>query len=289
MGCVMNFEKLPELPPRRPAERRRMPAVGWWGVGLLLAAGLGAGWWWLRAGGGEVRGAAAAMSTELSAEEMAKRVEDLRAVTREHGAAGRWEQAEETISEAGELQQEINERFAGSPYASVPRRQEIEVELQTVRITPVLAEVARQDALAATHLRKRELYQAQRIIAAAWEQIEAAVADAPLARGLNEELRMRLNFLNRRHAELGWMQDLAHEALVPDAEVAGQARMETGPGWELYTRVLGAGAGSTREERAEFCRRLGWVLGMPVRPAVADAGAARGAFLVVVETGAAEN
>lgn len=218
---------------------------------------------------------------------MVRRVEDLLELADEQRAAGRLEEAEEALTEAAELQREINGRFAGEKEASAERLHEIEGARQSVLAAPVIAEVVRLDALAAEHLRRRELYQAQRIISPAWEKLEAAAVDFPLARGMDEELRLRLGWLNRRHAELGWMQDLAYEGFVPDPDAPGLVRLETGPGWELHKRVMGAGAGSTAAETAEFCRRLGWLLGLPVRPALEGAGATRSAFQVIVETGAA--
>jgi hypothetical protein len=116
--------------------------------------------------------------------------------------------------------------------------------------------------------------------------METVVASFPSAGSRNEEMRQRLGFLNEKQAALGWIQDLADEGLVADESLSGQVRLETGPGWELYKQVMGPGAGGTVAEQAEFCRRLGWVLGVGVRPATEGAGSARSAFQVLVETGA---
>lgn len=286
----MDFEKLPEPEVHPRADRSRGPVIGWLLAVIVVAAGLGAVWWLNRpASRAAAEAPFQAAGDPEEAAQMARRVDDLLEVADEQRAAGRLADAEEALTEAAELQREINGRFAGTKEASAERLHEIEGERQTVLAAPVIAEVARLDAQAADHLRRRELYQAQRIISPAWEKLEAAAVDFPLAHGMDEELRLRLGWLNRRHAELGWMQDLAYEGFVPDPDAPGLARLETGPGWELHKRVMGAGAGSTAAETAEFCRRLGWLLGRPVRPALEGAGATRSAFQVIVEAGAAGN
>jgi hypothetical protein len=291
MEC-MDFEKQKEgtsgpngIERTEPARSLQPKRRAWvWGVAVgAIVVGITAVVWSLDRRGGSPEPVAPVGSAADEAEQLGARVGDLREVADEHAAAGRGEEAREALVEAAELQREINERFAGLPQASASRLEEIEGERQSVEAAPVLAELARLDAEAATQLRKRDLVQALRIIAEAAGKMERATVDFPLARGVGGEMRERLGFLQAHHAQLGWMQDLAREGLTPDPAMAGTAQLETGPGWELYKRVMGAGAGSTAAERQEFCRRLGWVLGMRTRLAVEE-GAARGAFLVLVET-----
>lgn len=140
---------------------------------------------------------------------------------------------------------------------------EDEASRQTEQMAPVLREVAALDAQAAGHLQRRELYQAQKRIAEAWEKLEAAVARAPLADGVDETMRLRLAFLNRRYADFARVQELAHGGMKPEANGAWVLRVE--PAQELYGRVMGAGGAPSTEAANEFSRRLGWMLGRRVR------------------------
>lgn len=192
----MNFEKLPELEVRPRPEGERGRRLRWLVVGLMIAVGAGVLWWAKRPEGGSEGGRVAGAGQDREeVAQLAGRVDDLLEVAAERSAVGRWEEAEEALTESAELQREINERFAGRPEASAEKLHGIEGERQTVLAHAVLAEVARLDALAAEHLRRREIYQAQRVIAQGWEQVEAAVVDFPLARGMDEELRLRLGWL----------------------------------------------------------------------------------------------
>lgn len=128
------------------------------------------------------------------------------------------------------------------------------------------AAIAALDERAAGHLRRRELYQARKLLGEAWERAEVAARRAPGAHGLDDELRLRLVFLNRRHADLEAVQDFAHGAMRPAP--AGGAWLEADRAGELYRRLMGASPDGPAEE---FCRRLGWMLGQPVRPEPAHA------------------
>ncbi len=225
-------------------------------------------------------GATGAAREELDG--LSARVDDLREIAAEHRAGGRWDAAEEALDEAVALQRELTERFGDAPEGAVSRLEAVETELQEVRAEPVVAEIARLDAQAAEQLRKRDARQAERLIAEAAEGMARAAADFPRAAAVKGELSERLQFLRQRQGELAWLQDLAYEGFVNEADAPEEVRLETGPGWELYKRVMGPGSGATGAEVREFCRRLGWVLGRRVRPAT-EGGAARSSVQVVVE------
>lgn len=134
----------------------------------------------------------------------------------------------------------------------------------------MLAEVVRFDRLAAAHLSRRELYRARQLVAKAWEKLEAAAARAPLAQGLDGDMRLRLRFLNRRHAELERIQDLAYEAAEPGP--GGTASLRVEASGELYRSVMGPGGDGLEVEGEVFCRRLAWVLGRETQLAGQEGG-----------------
>lgn len=186
------------------------------------------------------------------------------------------------------LQQRIGELEAAViPPAVTPGAGTTEAERQTNLLGPVQAVARALDGMAAEHLRRRELFQARQQFVPAGEKLEEAVRQFPQARDVDEDLRERLTYLNRRVNDLGAIQDQAYDLLLP-LPGRGQAALMNPPVPQvLFSLVMNANpsrnAGRTRPvdsvshaEAREFCRRLGWVMGAPVRlPVVEELRAAR--------------
>jgi hypothetical protein len=196
-------------------------------------------------------------------------------------AAGKLDEADRFYGLAADRQQVINTQFAQSRFVSMEQLELIETERQTLRMRPLLEVVRGLDRTAAGHLRRRELFQAQQQIAAALAQLEAAVRLLPKARGGDEELRERLNFLGRRAGDLVAMQDQTYDLLLPWPGRSTAAILKVELPQALFALVMNHNpsrtAGRTlpvdsvsHGEAGEFCRRLGWVLGAPVRLPAAD-------------------
>jgi hypothetical protein len=156
-----------------------------------------------------------------------------------------------------------------------------EAERQTGLLAPVLAGVQGQAAVAAAHLRRRELFQAEQQFGPAGEKLEEAVRHWPQARQIDEELRERLSYLRRRANDLGAIQDQAYDLLRPAPDRGPVALMDSPVPQVLFSQVMNLNpsrtAGRMRPvdsvspaEAAEFCRRLGWAMGANVRLPTAD-------------------
>lgn len=180
------------------------------------------------------------------------------------------------------LHQRIREMgtAADRPAATVPAGPS-EAQRQTGLFRPVQDEVKALDAAAATHLRRRELFQAQQRFAPAGERLEEAVRQFPQAREIDETLRERLTYLRRRANDLGAIQDQTYDLLLPLPGRGPAALMNPPVPQVLFSLVMNINpsrnAGRTRPvdsvnqaEVLEFCRRLGWVMGTVVRLPVAD-------------------
>ncbi len=163
-----------------------------------------------------------------------------------------------------------------------------EAERQTGLFAPEQDAVRALDAAAAAHLRRRELFQAQQQFGPAGERLEGAVRQFPQSRAVDEHLRERLAYLRRRADDLGAIQDQAYDLLLPWPGHGPSALMNSPVPQVLFSLVMNSNpsrnAGRMRPvdsvnyaEAAEFCRRLGWVLGAAVRlPAAEELCAARG-------------
>jgi tetratricopeptide (TPR) repeat protein len=152
---------------------------------------------------------------------------------------------------------------------------------QTGLFGPMQEAVQALDAVAAAHLRRRELFQAQQQFAPAGEKLEEAVRQFPQARNVDENLRERLNYLRRRATDLGAIQDQTYDLLLPRPGPGSAALMNAPVPQVLFSLVMNANpsrnAGRTRAvdsvtqtEALEFCRRLGWVMGTVVRLPTAE-------------------
>lgn len=180
------------------------------------------------------------------------------------------------LAAAAGRQRFINEQFPRSRFVSMERLEQIETELQTIRMRAPLAEVRALDGAAAGHLRRREIFQAQQQIGPAAEKLAAAVRALPQARGVDELLRRRLGYLSLRQADLAAIQDLTYDRLLPLPGNEKVALLRTEVPQELYARVMNTNPSRdpeharpvdsvTYDEAEEFCLRLGWVLAHPVR------------------------
>ena len=162
-----------------------------------------------------------------------------------------------------------------------------EEERQTVLYRPDEEAVRGLDAVAAAHLRRLELFQAQQQFVAAGEKLEEALRHYSRARDMDENLRERLTYLRRRANDLGAIQDQTYDLLLPLPGRSPAALMVSPVPQVLFSLVMNANpsrnAGRTRAvdsvnyaEAQEFCRRLGWVMGAAVRmPAAEELRAAR--------------
>ncbi len=202
--------------------------------------------------------------------------------------AGKLEEADRLYALAADRQQIINTQFPQSRFVSMEWLEQIEVERQTLRARPAIETLRVGDGVVTGHLRRRELFQAQQQLAVTRQLLEDAMRQWPKARGFDEELCERLNYLARRSADLVGIQDQTYDLLLPLPGRASGALLKTELPQALFAVVMNTNPSRNpgraqpvdsvnHAEAAEFCRRLGWVLGAPVRlPTVAECRAVAG-------------
>ncbi len=189
---------------------------------------------------------------------------------------GREAEAAAALEDAAEAQRALNDRFRGSRFMSMERLEQIEAERQTVLAAAPWRAVVELQLRARGHLQRRQLFQAQQLVGEAVGKMGEVASRWPKARNLDEALRMQLAFLQVRAADLGTMQDLIYDQLAPlpgaatgallrgEVTQADYARMMNTNPSRNTGRVLSVDS-VTLAEAEEFCRRLSWVLGLPVR------------------------
>ncbi|MBI3884897.1 MAG: SUMF1/EgtB/PvdO family nonheme iron enzyme [Opitutae bacterium] len=205
----------------------------------------------------------------------AELVENLREA-RAAAGAGREAAAAANFQLAANAQRQINGQFAKSRFMSMERLQQIEAEQQTAEAAVEIRAVQAAAAEIAGDLRQRRVGLAQGKIRGALAQLEALGVRRPKARGIGEELRLRLGYLGLRQEELGPIQDQVYDLLLPQPGAESSALLQTEVPQALYALVMNSNPSRHvgRElpvdsvnyaEVREFCRRLGWIIGARVR------------------------
>ena len=190
--------------------------------------------------------------------------------------AGRDEAAANLFQKATTLQKKLNEQFPRSRFVTMGLLRQIEAEGQTIRAAAVGRELRALDDSAAAHLRKRETFQVGKDVQTGLEKLAALAASLPHAQGLDEELRLRLNYLALRQADLAKIQDQVYDLLLPLPGGAKTSLLKTEVPQALYASVMNSNPSRNPgpalpvdsvnyAEAQEFCRRLGWILGARVR------------------------
>jgi hypothetical protein len=204
-------------------------------------------------------------------------------------AAGECGEADADYGKAIALQTQLNERWPRSRFASTAQLEQWEGRRQTVLADAALAQLRRQDAAVAGLLAQRRTLAAITQMAAIRGALDKLSVEWPKSLHQDEGLARKYVYLATLTGTLRGLQDAVYDRLVP---LPGDGRvmlLRTEVPQGLYTQVMKInpsredGEGRPVEsvtwvEAQEFCRRLGWVLGRPVRlPAAAEFERARGA------------
>ncbi|MBI5381119.1 MAG: SUMF1/EgtB/PvdO family nonheme iron enzyme [Opitutae bacterium] len=190
--------------------------------------------------------------------------------------ASDWPAATAAYARAVELQRALITQAPRSRQAAPMRLTELEAKRQTAASAESVLQAQRLDGEAALLLRRRQGVAASAKIAAATAALQQASTDFPESRRLDPELKLKLAYLELHRSDLAEVQDSVYSQL---RSVPGQPRLlmcKSEVPQSLYRQIM-----STQPSRhvgpefpvdsvswrdtQEFCRRLGWLLGTPVR------------------------
>lgn len=194
---------------------------------------------------------------------------------RELRTGGRTDEAVQELVAAATAQQQLNERFAKSRFASMERLDEIETERQTLLAEEPLRAARTKGEQAGDFLRRRQIFRAQQSLRETLEAMAEVRARFPKARQRDDELRAELAFLQLRSADLAALQDRVYDQLAA-LGAGAPAMLKTEVLQADFAKVISTNPSRnpgpalpvdsvTFAEAEEFCRRLGWVLGRGVR------------------------
>ncbi len=221
---------------------------------------------------GEIEGEVAS----LDAADLAAEVDALEAqgdVAAERGDA---EEAVGAFAQAIELQLQLNQDYTKSQFLSSARVEQLERKRQTAASGPRLAQIRAQERAIGRHLARREVLAATALIAEAAAAVEKLHESLPRSAVLDPDLRLKLAYLASQGERLGEVQDAVVARLRPLPGVGELWLLQTEVPQALYLQVMKTNP-SRHPGRAfpvdsvnwfearQFCERLGWLLGRPVR------------------------
>jgi hypothetical protein len=178
--------------------------------------------------------------------------------------------------EAARLQRQLNEAYRDSPYASSERVSEYRRKSQTAESFKLGLEIEHNHDLMQQLLSERRTYEAADVIAALRRDIKQMEEAFPRSSLNNEDLQLKVRYLNLVQNDLGFIQDRIYDALLPIPELDGWRMLRTEVPQALYALIMGTNPsrnqGDVRPvdsvswfEAKSFCERLSWILGKPVR------------------------
>lgn len=222
--------------------------------------------------------ALARFDTEVESAQAAGLAAEVAAQEREGDAQatrGSVPDAAAAYAKAIELQRAIDTKYPRSRYASATKADELAAKSETVQARGAMARAAELDREAAWLLRQRQPVPAAAKAAEAAALLDETVRRFPRSRAPDAALRARLGYLSLRRNDLAAIHAEVDGRLVVLPGTRAQL-LRTEVPQELYTRVMNAnpsrqtGRGLPVDsvnwaEAQDFCQRLSWVLGTPVR------------------------
>jgi multidrug efflux pump subunit AcrA (membrane-fusion protein) len=217
----------------------------------------------------------------LDAAGLAGEVDDAEAAARAALAAGDSQAAADAFAEARMLQLEVNREYARSRFVSSARVEALEVERQSAASLPLVTNLSEADDAISFLLVRRETAKAAERIVLANAQVGELFELLPKSRHLDADLRLKLTYLNSQRERLREIQDAVYDRVRPLPGASELRMLQTEFPQALFQQVMKTNP-SRNPGRAypvdsvswfdatECCRRLSWILGLPVRLPTAD-------------------
>jgi len=224
----------------------------------------------------------------LNAAGIAARIDETEKLGDSLQRAGDHAAAAKAFAEALALQQQINDRFSRSRFVSSPRIEALEIKLQTERSQPLAQELARLDKAITEELRHRRVVAAEQLLPKAIELTDKIAAEFPRSRSVDGDLRIKLNYLALKRADLRRLQDEVYDRLLPLIGVTDRLLLSSETPQALYQAVMNTNPSRNPGrllpvdsvswlDAEEFCTRLSWIMGTSVRlPTEAEMRTAHG-------------
>jgi len=191
-------------------------------------------------------------------------------------ANGETLEAASLYQEVARLQKQLNEEYPNSIYASSERVAEFQRKSQTAQSFELGLDIENNHDLLKQLLSDRRTYEAADVIVELRRDIKQMQDAFPRSSLNDEELQVKVRYLNLVQNNLGYIQDRVYDALLPVPEVAHMRMLRTEVPQALYTLIMGTNPSRNQgdlnpvdsvswTEAKRFCERLSWILGKEVR------------------------
>ena len=178
--------------------------------------------------------------------------------------------------EAARLQLQLNEAYRDSPYASSERVAEYQRKSQTSESFELGLEIERKHDFMQELLSERRTFEAAEVIASLRRDVRQMQEAFPRSSLNDDDLQLKIRYLNLVQSDLGFIQDRIYGALLPIPEIEGWRMLRTEVPQVLYTLIMGTNPSRNKgdvcpvdsiswTDAKDFCERLSWILGQPVR------------------------
>lgn len=178
--------------------------------------------------------------------------------------------------EAARLQVQLNEAYRDSPYASSERVAEYQRKRQTSESFELGLEIERKRDFMRQLLSERRTFEAAEVIASLRRDVRQMQEAFPRSSLNDDDLQVKIRYLNLVQSDLGFIQDRIYGALLPIPETEGWHMLRTEVPQVLYSLIMGTNPSRNKGDvcpvdsiswidAKDFCERLSWILGQSVR------------------------
>ena len=203
-------------------------------------------------------------------------IEDMADLADASRVKGETLEAASLYEEVARLQKQLNETYPDSPYASSERVAEFQRKSQTAQSFELGLEIEKNHDLLKRLLSERRTYEAAEVIVALRRDIKQMEEAFPRSSLNDEELQVKVRYLNLVQNDLGYIQDRVYDALLPLPETEGVQMLRTEVPQALYNLIMGTNPSRNQGdvnpvdsvswvEAKSFCERLSWIVGKEVR------------------------
>ena len=180
------------------------------------------------------------------------------------------------FQEAARLQRNLNTKYPDSPHASNEKVLEFERKSQTAQSYGLGLSIERNHDKLTSFLAERRTYDALEVIAKLTADIKYLRDAFPKSSLYDEEMNLKIRYLNIIQNDIGFIQDRVYELLLPIPDIDNLQMTRTEINQALYTFIMGDNPSRNMGEKKpvdsvswleakDFCKRLGWILGREVR------------------------
>jgi len=189
---------------------------------------------------------------------------------------GKHLEAAQLYEEAARLQQQLNESFRDSPYASSELVAEYLRKSETAQSFKLGRAIERNHNLLEEILSERRTFEAAEVIVNLRRDIKQMKEAYPRSSLNDGELELKIRYLNLVQNDLGFIQDRVYEALLPIPGEEEWRILRTEITQALFFIIMQTNPSRNRAEvnpvdsvswleAKQFCERLSWVMGKAVR------------------------